>query len=188
MDYSLTTFILTTLVFFSVAAKAALLRRAGVRAVRFGERDKKDNILIPCMLFFYYMAAAEAFGLPVAGRRLFYRYFVHWYGSALCFAGLIFITAALVTLGQSFRIGIDDVKPGALITSGPFAINRNPIYTGFLMVFAGVFITYANWVFIIYFAAGALIINRQIVREEESLKKAYGSEYIDYCKRVRRYF
>jgi len=172
----------------AVAAKAVLQTRAGIRTVRFGDRDKKDFILLPCMAFFYYLVFACAFKLPAAGGALFYRYFAHWYGAILCCAGVVFAASAVIALGASFRIGLDDDRRISLVTKGPFAINRNPIYTGFLFLFAGVFITFANWVFIIYIIGGFLLIHRQILKEEKLLKEMFGDEYAAYRKLVRRYF
>jgi protein-S-isoprenylcysteine O-methyltransferase Ste14 len=35
--------------------------------------------------------------------------------------------------------------------------------------------------------AATWLFRRQVLREEEYLKKRYGEEYTDYCRRVRRY-
>ena len=171
-----------------VASKAVIQTRAGIKTVRFGDRDKKDFILLPCMAFFYYMVFACAFRLPMAGNVLFYRYFVHWYGAVLCCVGVVFAASAVIALGAGFRIGLDDDKRIKLVTKGPFAINRNPIYTGFLFLFAGVFITFANWIFIIYILGGFLAIHKQILKEEKLLNEMFGEEYAAYCKQTRRYF
>jgi protein-S-isoprenylcysteine O-methyltransferase Ste14 len=93
----------------------------------------------------------------------------------------------LISFGKSFRVGIDEEQPGALITTGVFAISRNPIYTAFGLVLLGIFLIYANWILLLYLIAGFWLFNRQVLREEDSLKKIYGDEYIEYCKKVRRY-
>ena len=186
--YNTATAAAASLPVFFIALKILLMKRAGVRAVRFGERDKKDFLLIPCMVFFYYLIFAETFGLPLFGSRVFYRYYVHWYGSAVCFIGALFIISAVAASGRSFRIGLDESVPARLITKGPYAINRNPVYSGFLLIFAGCFITFANWVFLIYLFAGFFMIHRQVLLEEKSMRKLFGAEYDEYCSRVGRYF
>jgi len=185
--YYSVTVIMASLTVVFIAARVFVMKKTGIKPVRFGERDKKDFILIPFMMFFFYLIYASAFSWPAPGSDTFYRYYVHWYGSAACFIGLVWIAASVIALGTSFRIGIDDGEQMKLITKGPFAINRNPLYTGFLFLFAGVYITFTNWIFLIYFIVGAFMINRQIVREEAALKIMFGDEYIEYCKRVRRY-
>ena len=186
--YYIVTLVAAFLPVMLVIVKIIIMKRAGIKSVKFGERDKKDFLLPPCMLFFYYMVCACAFGLPSAGSATFYRYYVHWYGATLCCIGVVFVASAVAAFGTSFRVGLDEDTPVTLITKGPFAINRNPIYTGIIFIFAGVFITFTNWVFLIYLVAGMFMINRQIVREEESMRKLFGTEYEEYCIKVGRYF
>jgi protein-S-isoprenylcysteine O-methyltransferase Ste14 len=40
---------------------------------------------------------------------------------------------------------------------------------------------------LIYAAAGFWLLHRQVLREEEYLRKHYGEEYTQYSRRVRRY-
>ena len=68
-------------------------------------------------------------------------------------------------------MGIDEEKPGELITTGAFALSRNPIYTAFGMVLIGNFLIIPNWIMFLYVIAGFWLFNRQIRLEEESLKK-----------------
>ncbi len=100
---------------------------------------------------------------------------------------LLLLLWSLVSFGQSFRVGIDTEHPDKLITSGVFAFSRNPIYTAFAFILIGQFLIFPNWLLLIYLAAGTWLFNRQVIREEDYLKKHYGEEYVEYCNRVRRY-
>ena len=139
----------------------------------------KRFIIITCTVLYYFLLFAIALDFPFIDLRAFYRFYVHWYGSALCFMGVIWFISAVITLNNN---------QNNLITTGPFAINRNPMYTGILLILAGVFITFANWIFIVYFIVVLYITHRQIIKEEIILKNIYGEKYLAYCKRVRRYF
>jgi len=86
-----------------------------------------------------------------------------------------------------FSGGIDTEHPDKLITSGVFAVSRNPIYVAFGMILLGQFLIFPNWLLLIYLAAGVWLFHRQVLREEEYLKKYYGQEYLEYSRRVRRY-
>lgn len=77
--------------------------------------------------------------------------------------------------------------PGELVTTGAFSISRNPIYTAFELVLAGIFLIIPNWIVLIYVFAGIWLFNRQILLEEQSLKGIYGEKYMEYCKKVRRF-
>jgi protein-S-isoprenylcysteine O-methyltransferase Ste14 len=110
------------------------------------------------------------------------------------FCGIVLFTRrkqpriwSLISFGRSFRVGIDTDRPDRLITSGIFAISRNPIYVAFATVLVGQFLIFPNWILLVYIGAATWLFHRQILREEEYLKKHYGAEYADYCRRVRRY-
>jgi protein-S-isoprenylcysteine O-methyltransferase Ste14 len=40
---------------------------------------------------------------------------------------------------------------------------------------------------LIYLFAGTWLFRRQVLREEEFMRRQYGEEYEAYCQRVRRY-
>jgi protein-S-isoprenylcysteine O-methyltransferase Ste14 len=55
---------------------------------------------------------------------------VHAAGIALFAVGLAGTLAAQVAMGESWRIGVDEAATTELVTGGPFAIVRNPIFAG----------------------------------------------------------
>jgi protein-S-isoprenylcysteine O-methyltransferase Ste14 len=170
-----------------VISRAVMLKRLGIKAFKFGEMDKKDFLIPPFALFFFYVACAGAFNWPKLGSELFRSDIISWAGAALCVLGLALFLFALISFGRSFRVGIDEQHPGKLVTSGAFNISRNPIYTAFGFILIGVFCINSNWIILLYIVAGFWLFHRQVKREEESLKMIYGDEYTEYCKRVRRY-
>jgi protein-S-isoprenylcysteine O-methyltransferase Ste14 len=171
-----------------VLIRVFLLRRKGTRAVHFGGIDKKDFLIPPFALFYFYIVFAAAFNLPtVSTQRFFHSEVISWMGVSFCIAGLIFLLLSLVSFGKSFRVGIDIERPDRLVTTGVFAFSRNPIYVAFVLVLLGEFLVFPNWILLAYAVAGIWLIHRQILREEEFLRKRYGQEYAQYCNRVRRY-
>jgi protein-S-isoprenylcysteine O-methyltransferase Ste14 len=94
---------------------------------------------------------------------------------------------SLVSFGQSFRVGIDTEHPDKLITSGIFALSRNPIYVAFASILLGQFLIFSNWILLVYIGATIWLFHRQVLREEDYLKQHYGEEYLEYCDRVSRY-
>jgi protein-S-isoprenylcysteine O-methyltransferase Ste14 len=55
------------------------------------------------------------------------------------------------------------------------------------LVLAGEFLVFTNWVTLAYLLAGTWLFHRQVLREEEFMRRQYGEEYQTYCRRVRRY-
>lgn len=171
-----------------VLTRVLMMRRRGIEAMNFGKIDKKDFLIPPFALFYFYLVFAAAFHFPtVSSQQFFHSEIVSWIGVFFCIAGLLLILWSLVSFGQSFRIGIDTEHPDKLITSGVFAFSRNPIYVAFAFILLGQFLVFSNWILSVYMVAGVWLFHRQVSLEEEYLKKHYGQEYLDYCSQVRRY-
>ncbi len=172
----------------TVITRVMLLRRAGTRAMHFGRLDKTDFLIPPVALFYFYTIFAAAFDWPLASTQMFFHSnAIGWIGVGLCFIGLVLLVLSLVSFGTSFRVGIDVEEPDKLVTTGIFAISRNPIYVGFAFVLVGQFLVFPNWIPLAYLAAGLLLFHRQVLREESFMRQHYGQEYAEYCRRVRRY-
>jgi len=172
-----------------VLGRALLMKRKGIKAIRFGEIDKKDFLIPPFALFYFYIVFANAFGFPTFARQEFFHCgTISWIGVLLCLAGLTLFVLSLVSFGKSFRVGIDPDHPDKLVTTGVFAFSRNPIYVAFGFVLLGQFLVFSNPILLVYLVAAALLIHRQVLREEEFLRQHYGQEYSQYAARVRRYF
>jgi protein-S-isoprenylcysteine O-methyltransferase Ste14 len=172
----------------TVITRVLLLRRAGTQAMHFGDLDKTDFLIPPVALFYFYTVFAAAFNWPLASTQMFFHSnAIAWIGVGLCFIGLLVLLLSLVSFGRSFRVGIDVDQPDKLVTTGIFAVSRNPIYIGFALVLVGEFLVFPNWVPLVYLAAGVLLFHRQVLREESFMRQHYDQEYAEYCRRVRRY-
>lgn len=164
------------------------MKRMAINAMKFGEIDKKDFLIPPFALFYFYLVFASAFNFPTVSRQEFFRSGIaSWAGVLLCLTGLLLLLLSLVSFGKSFRIGIDRDDPDELITTGIFAFSRNPIYVAFALVLLGEFFVFSNWILLIYVLAAMWLFHRQVSREEEYLRQHYGKPYLEYCERVRRY-
>lgn len=172
----------------TVMTRVLLMKRKGIKAIHFGNIDGTDFLIPPFAIFYFYLIFAAAFDWPSPSKQeLFHSEVVSWMGVLLCLTGLLLLFWSLVSFGRSFRVGIDTGHPDRLVTTGVFALSRNPIYVAFGLVLLGEFLVLPNWILLIYAGAGAWLFHRQVLREERYLKEFYGKEYSDYCKRVRRY-
>jgi len=79
-------------------------------------------------------------------------------------------------------------NPTQLITSGPFRISRNPQYLGFTAILLGIAINHGTLItFLSPITFFILMESIFIPFEEKNLEEAFGKEYLDYKKRVRRW-
>jgi len=181
--------VLTIVLFVGVVVtRLLLLKRQGIAALKFADTHNTDFLIPPFALFYFYLVFAAAFGFPtLSTKKIFHSGISEWLGVACCFTGLSFLLWSLISFGKSFRVGIDTSRPGKLVTDGIFAHSRNPIYVGFAFILIGQFLIFANWILLIYVLAGFWLFHRQVLREEEYLRKHYGDDYNQYFRRVRRY-
>ena len=74
-----------------------------------------------------------------------------------------------------------------LMTDGPYNFNRNPMLTGTLTYLAGVAVWLWKWPAAVVWVVFLSIMLMQVLSEEKRLRKDFGQEYEDYCKRTRRF-
>ena len=105
-------------------------------------------------------------------------------------AGLLLVAAAAAQFVAA-RTSINPLRPSrasSLITTGLFAISRNPIYLGDLLLLAALAVWFGNVLNIALLALFVWTINRyQIAPEERALTQLFGEAYAAYCARVRRW-
>src|SRR3954463_3416795 len=83
---------------------------------------------------------------------------------------------------------VDPSERTSLVTGGPFALVRNPIYTAMIPFFAGIALIVANVVGLA--AAACVVVSLELQTravEEPHLLRAHGDEYASYAARVGRF-
>jgi protein-S-isoprenylcysteine O-methyltransferase Ste14 len=171
-----------------VLSRVLRLKKEGVEAMNFGKIDKTDFLIPPFAIFYFYLIFANSFDLPSPSRQVFFHSTaITWVGVVLCLAGLGLFFFSLLSFGKSFRVGIDNQHPDQLITTGIFALTRNPIYVSFGIILLGQFLIFPNWILMVYLTGAIWLFRRQVLREEEFMKQYYGEKFAAYCKQVKRY-
>ena len=109
-------------------------------------------------------------------------------GGLLLALGLGLDLAAAITMWRR-RANILPHRPAtALVTSGPFAWSRNPIYLGNTTALCGAGLAFANPWLIGAGLIAAVAVNRlAIVREEAHLARLFGGDWEAYCRRTPRW-
>ncbi len=101
----------------------------------------------------------------------------------------IWITlAAVKTLGEHWSLAARIIDGHKLITTGPYKIVRNPIYTGMLGMLIATGLALSTWI-ILLVATGIFMWGTAIrVRSEEKvLREHFGAEFDAYTKAVPAY-
>jgi protein-S-isoprenylcysteine O-methyltransferase Ste14 len=100
------------------------------------------------------------------------------------------LVAAGVTLNVwavAARGGEAIEHPALLVTSGPQARTRNPMYVGWTLIHVGVgLLARSPWVLAAWPVSFGLV-HRSVLREERGLAQRFGQEFTEYRTRVPRY-
>jgi protein-S-isoprenylcysteine O-methyltransferase Ste14 len=108
-------------------------------------------------------------------------------GLILYAAGLVGVLGSQLAMGRSWRIGVPEERTD-LVTGGPFALVRNPIYTAMIVAVAGLALLAPNPLSlagIIGLIAGLELHVR--FAEEPQLLRSHGEDYAAYASRVGRF-
>ena len=109
-------------------------------------------------------------------------------GWVLILAGLSFTFWGMLTFARA-RTSIMPNRPASrVVTGGPYRFSRNPMYVGLTAAYLGLSVL-ANsaWPIIFLPIAIALLTSLVIRREEQYLARAFGADYDEYARRVRRW-
>lgn len=110
-------------------------------------------------------------------------------GILLVFAGTVIFVCAVITMRDSWRAGVSETDKTELVTRGIYHISRNPAFLGFDLVYIGILLMFFNWVLCGVSAFAMIMFHLQIVNvEEDFLIVAFGDTYLDYKRKVNRYF
>ena len=102
------------------------------------------------------------------------------------FAGLPICLLALV-MDLLFSISFITGPVDEPITTGIFAISRNPGYLSYFLMCAGIGIACASWIFLLFAVVWIVAWHFGIPGEERTLIGKYGDAYRDYMKRTPRW-
>ncbi|MFG6201411.1 methyltransferase family protein [Nonomuraea sp. JJY05] len=109
-------------------------------------------------------------------------------GTVLALLGVVATLAAQTSMGTSWRIGVEESETTALVTSGAFALARNPIFSAMIATAAGLAAMVPNPVSLAALVLAVVSIELQVrAVEEPYLQRVHGAAYRAYAARVGRF-
>jgi protein-S-isoprenylcysteine O-methyltransferase Ste14 len=123
---------------------------------------------------------------PLGSRFISVSDFSAFLGLALTFIGLAFAVWARFAIGRNWSGLIELKKDHQLIRSGPYAIVRHPIYSGFMLATLGTAIAFGEWSGLLAFVMIVIALGYKATLEESALTEKFGAEYDEYRRRVKR--
>ena len=79
-------------------------------------------------------------------------------------------------------------EPAAFVVQSPYTWTRNPMYLGLTTALFGLALFFSSIVMLAGPAVFFAVIDRIVIpREEETMERLFGKDYLDYTNRVRRW-
>jgi protein-S-isoprenylcysteine O-methyltransferase Ste14 len=108
-------------------------------------------------------------------------------GALFTFPGLALYLWARLALGEMYNVsssmGAQLYADHWLVTHGPFALVRHPMYLGIILASVGGLLIYRTWT-LLFTTVGFLGLALRARREEQALAAEFGEQWEEYCRRV----
>jgi protein-S-isoprenylcysteine O-methyltransferase Ste14 len=112
----------------------------------------------------------------------------HAVGIVLGVGGILLTFGAQLAMGDAWRVGVDPEERTELVTSGPFGLVRNPIYSAMIPTVLGLALMVPNLLAIAAFLILVIALELQVrLVEEPYLLQVHGDAYAEYAARVGRF-
>jgi protein-S-isoprenylcysteine O-methyltransferase Ste14 len=109
-------------------------------------------------------------------------------GAVILLAGIGFDAAAMREMRRHRANILPHRAATALVTSGPFALSRNPIYLGNTLVLTGAALLFGSlWLLLAAAVAAVAVTVLAIRREEAHLAAQFGDAWTAYTRRTPRW-
>lgn len=108
-------------------------------------------------------------------------------GYSLITVGFIFGVLALISMKQSWRVGIKHDQKTQLITKGIYRVSRNPYFFSYIILILGFIFVFASILVMLLYIWLTVTFHRMIIEEEHHLETMHGQQYLNYKKNVNRY-
>jgi protein-S-isoprenylcysteine O-methyltransferase Ste14 len=107
-----------------------------------------------------------------------------YFGAATCLCGVILAVSARVSLGRNWGMPMTEKAHPELVTGGPYAYTRHPIYAGFILAILGSAIGQTVlWAIPLFIVGPYFVYSAR--REERLMAEQFPLQYPGYRKRTK---
>jgi protein-S-isoprenylcysteine O-methyltransferase Ste14 len=173
--------------FFFTAVWIAFLIYWQIKAVHTKSTTRLEPIASRILRTFAFLIAIVLFSTKRIPLSWLYRplwpqgLWPFWVGAVFLVGGLLFAVWARERLGRNWSRAVTIKQDHELITTGPYAMVRHPIYTGILTGFAGSAIAVSQVRGVIAVILVFLIFRAKLRMEEEWMRSQFGETYATYA-------
>lgn len=182
--YTLSILIIFYSIFF---IKMLIQKREGIKTRQVGSIKENKTRVIEIL-----MSVSTLLIVPIQLISIFLDYnfsndYIRYIGISIGIIGDIVFLISVITMKNSWRVGISKNDKTKLITNGIYKISRNPAFLGFDLMYIGIVLLYSNVFTIIFSLFAIIMLHLQILEEEKYLEKNFKDEYTIYKSKTNRY-
>lgn len=171
--------------FFWLASEIILasMKRARSTAVRY----ESASLRLLWITISVSVSAGVYAGMHSPGQIDFHPMLFAICGLILIVMGLVLRWVAILSLRRHFTVDVAVIQNHRLVTTGIYRYIRHPAYSGSLLSFLGLGLSFSNYlsILIIFVPICAAFLYR-IKVEEKFLTAALGDTYLKYCQSTKR--
>jgi protein-S-isoprenylcysteine O-methyltransferase Ste14 len=171
------------------------VRRSGGQLMPDEQAVKREGgrgiLIIRMGMFFALMAFLVMYIAGAAWIDSFQFYlpdWSRWTGFVLGIISLIFWTWTQIHLDTQWSAQLQLKKNHHLVTSGPYAYIRHPLYLGMIGWAVSLSLLTANWIFVAVCVLSIVGVVGRVPKEEQMMIEAFGDEYRAYMQHTGRFF
>ena len=187
LPYTLLALLALALFYGIYFAKMLAQKRRGIRTHQIGRRKEKALHTVETLMSVATLGVVIAQLASIALGWSAMPSGARFTGFALGLLGDGIFLAAVLCMKDSWRAGIPENDRTAMITTGIYAVSRNPAFVGFDLMYIGVLLMYCNPLTGVFTVFAIVMLHFQILQEERYLPTVFGESYRAYKATVRRY-
>ena len=195
MATKFTAFVLMAVFYSAYLGKKFAQSRQGITTNQIGKGDKPRKVLLVENIMgwaTFVVIPVEIISIILYPRitlipAIKFCPVLQWTGLAIAAIGVAFFIVAMLTMADSWRAGIPDSDKTAFVQKGIYRISRNPAFVGFDLMYIGLLLAFPNIIHLLFAVFPVVMLHLQIRQEEVFLRNTFGTEYEEYCEKVRRY-
>lgn len=171
---------LVKLLFLSIPVSVIALLYARWEYRKRGKLTLFGLLLLCLMLFVPNLAIHYVFDYALPATALDY------FGAMLALAGLMLCLTGIGSFRSLAKVLCLDT--GKLALTGLYRWSRNPQYVGWILFLLGFALNDWSWGCLVALLIESVSLHLLVLIEEAHLRRVFGEPYIEFCRKVPRYF
>jgi len=161
-----------------------------VTSAKVKRSERRESFFSRLVRLVFMLSAISLLALPrvplpiLSTRFLPQSEWCFWGGGLITAAGLVFSAWARRQLGANWSQAVTIKEDHDLITRGPYALVRHPIYSGLLLALVGSAVARGEWRGLLAVVLVFLVLWHKLRLEEKWLRAHFGDSYDAYARRV----